>query len=65
MPARQDNSYSISIPMSPPPPQDLSSYQRLMAEHTKRQMESAGGANNSRSNGQRRKGSATSTSPSY
>jgi hypothetical protein len=41
MPGRQDN-YSASIPMSPPPPQNLSSYSRFMHDHTKRQMEASG-----------------------
>ena len=33
------DNYTISIPSSPPPPTDLSSYSRLMHDHTKRQME--------------------------
>lgn len=48
MPARQD-AYSISIPNSPPPPQDLSTYMRSMAQHTKRQMEAANRSNPRRS----------------
>ncbi|KAF6802358.1 hypothetical protein CMUS01_15379, partial [Colletotrichum musicola] len=40
MPARQD-AYSVSIPVSPPPPSDLSTYMRSMHQHTKRQMEAA------------------------
>lgn len=35
-------SYSISIPASPPPPSNLTSYSRFIHEHTKRQMESFG-----------------------
>lgn len=41
MPARQD-SYSVSVPNSPPPPQDLSSYSRFIHDYTKRQMEASG-----------------------
>ncbi|PFH60510.1 hypothetical protein XA68_10824 [Ophiocordyceps unilateralis] len=38
-------SYSVSIPISPPPPQSLSTYSRFMHDHTKRQMESFGAVN--------------------
>jgi hypothetical protein len=31
--------YSVSMPLSPPPPADLGSYARTMHQHTKRQME--------------------------
>ncbi|KAK7409687.1 hypothetical protein QQX98_008130 [Neonectria punicea] len=41
MPARQE-AYSISIPSSSPPPQNLSSYSRFMRDHTKRQMQAFG-----------------------
>ncbi|KFA75450.1 hypothetical protein S40288_01186 [Stachybotrys chartarum IBT 40288] len=41
MPAR-DNYSSISIPMSPPPPQDLSTYSRFIHDHTKQQMKAFG-----------------------
>lgn len=36
----QTDAYNISIPVSPPPPQSLTSYSRFMHDHTKRQMES-------------------------
>ncbi|KAJ6438658.1 thiol-specific monooxygenase [Purpureocillium lavendulum] len=36
------DSYTISIPVSPPPPQSISTYSRFMHDHTKRQMESFG-----------------------
>ncbi|KAH6686267.1 hypothetical protein F5X68DRAFT_208649 [Plectosphaerella plurivora] len=58
MPARQD-SYSVSIPVSPPPPSDINSYQRFMHQHTKKQMEAAGRSSHRRSNGHR--GSIAST----
>ncbi|CAM1508437.1 Fc.00g052850.m01.CDS01 [Cosmosporella sp. VM-42] len=45
MPASSD--YSVSIPISPPPPQDLSSYARFMHDHTKRQMEASNNASSS------------------
>ncbi|KAK4043461.1 hypothetical protein C8A01DRAFT_32387 [Parachaetomium inaequale] len=32
--------YSVSMPLSPPPPPDLGTYARSMHQHTKRQMES-------------------------
>lgn len=48
MPARQD-SYSVSIPVSPPPPSDINSYQRFMHQHTKKQMEAAGRSTHRRS----------------
>ncbi|PWI66411.1 hypothetical protein PCL_05109 [Purpureocillium lilacinum] len=38
----QTDSYTISIPVSPPPPQSISTYSRFMHDHTKRQMESFG-----------------------
>ncbi|UNI19111.1 hypothetical protein JDV02_005327 [Purpureocillium takamizusanense] len=38
----QTDSYPISIPDSPPPPQSISTYSRFMHDHTKRQMESFG-----------------------
>ena len=41
MPTRQDN-YSIHLPMSARPPQNLSSYTRFIHDHTKRQMEAFG-----------------------
>ncbi|KAM5342668.1 hypothetical protein ACJ41O_013634 [Fusarium nematophilum] len=41
MPARSD-AYSVTMPLSPPPPQNLSSYSRFMHAHTKRQMEASG-----------------------
>ena len=40
MPARQD-SYTVSIPVSPPPPSDMNTYQRFMHDHTRRQMDAA------------------------
>lgn len=48
MPARQD-SYTISIPTSPPPPQDIGSYSRFIHDHTKRLMEQSGGPSTPRS----------------
>ncbi|KAK1453874.1 hypothetical protein CMEL01_05533 [Colletotrichum melonis] len=50
MPARQD-AYSVSIPVSPPPPSDLSTYMRSMHQHTKRQMEAANRSSTRRSGG--------------
>ncbi|KAK1688095.1 hypothetical protein CORC01_09311 [Colletotrichum orchidophilum] len=50
MPARQD-AYSVSIPISPPPPSDLSTYMRSMHQHTKRQMEAANRSSTRRSGG--------------
>ncbi|TDZ12995.1 hypothetical protein C8034_v004934 [Colletotrichum sidae] len=50
MPARQ-NAYSVSIPVSPPPPSDLSTYMRSMHQHTKRQMEAANRSSSRRSGG--------------
>ncbi|KAH7166198.1 hypothetical protein EDB81DRAFT_781713 [Dactylonectria macrodidyma] len=47
MPARQE-AYSISIPISAPPPQNLSSYSRFMHDHTKRQMQAFGANPSSR-----------------
>lgn len=41
MPARSE-AYTVSMPLSPPPPQNLSSYARFMHAHTKRQMEASG-----------------------
>ncbi|KAK4157619.1 hypothetical protein C8A00DRAFT_40045 [Chaetomidium leptoderma] len=32
--------YSVAMPISPPPPSDLGTYARSMHQHTKRQMES-------------------------
>lgn len=34
--------YAVSIPVSPTPPTNLSSYSRFIHEHTKRQMEAQG-----------------------
>ncbi|KAL6402556.1 hypothetical protein AUP68_15038 [Ilyonectria robusta] len=50
MPARQE-AYSVSIPMSVPPPQNLSSYSRFMHDHTKRQMQAFGANPGSRRHG--------------
>ncbi|KAG5927237.1 hypothetical protein E4U42_002432 [Claviceps africana] len=41
MPPAQD-SYSMAMPSSPPPPQSLTSYSQFIHEHTKRQMEANG-----------------------
>ncbi|PHH62186.1 hypothetical protein CDD81_7380 [Ophiocordyceps australis] len=41
MPASADT-YPISAPISPPPPQSLTSYSRFIHDHTKRQMQSFG-----------------------
>ncbi|KAJ4167723.1 hypothetical protein NW754_011539 [Fusarium falciforme] len=41
MPARSE-AYTVSMPLSPPPPQNLSSYSRFIHAHTKRQMEASG-----------------------
>ncbi|KAG5978764.1 hypothetical protein E4U55_005967 [Claviceps digitariae] len=41
MPPAQD-SYTISMPSSPPPPRSLTSYSQFIHEHTKRQMEANG-----------------------
>ncbi|KHN94645.1 uncharacterized protein MAM_07551 [Metarhizium album ARSEF 1941] len=47
MPAVQE-SYTITIPNSPPPPRSLSTYSQFIHDHTKRQME-ASGASSTRS----------------
>ena len=55
--------YSISIPSSPPPPSDLSSYSRFMHDHTKRQMEAQGAFSPERhSTSSNRKGTASGSS---
>ncbi|KAF5021853.1 hypothetical protein F66182_6110 [Fusarium sp. NRRL 66182] len=69
MPARSDYG-SVSMSMSPPPPQNLSSYSRFMHDHTKRQMEASGASPPpSNATAQRVRGSAMtnghSTSPTY
>ncbi|GAB0145838.1 hypothetical protein EsHS_00006257 [Epichloe bromicola] len=43
MPTAQD-SYTIALPVSPPPPRSLTSYSQFMHDHTKRQMEANGSA---------------------
>jgi hypothetical protein len=48
MPASQE-SYTISIPLSPPPPRSLSTYSRFMHDHTKRLMEASGVSSSARS----------------
>lgn len=56
----------MSIPVSPPAPQDISTYSRFIHDHTKRQMEAFGGSPPPRSStssvGSRHKG-ANGTSP--
>ncbi|KAG6034548.1 hypothetical protein E4U41_006493 [Claviceps citrina] len=41
MPNAQE-SYSMVMPVSPPPPRSLTSYAQFMHDHTKRQMEASG-----------------------
>ncbi|KAG5937769.1 hypothetical protein E4U53_008141 [Claviceps sorghi] len=41
MPPAQD-SYTMVMPSSPPPPQSLTSYSQFIHEYTKRQMEANG-----------------------
>ncbi|KAK6219875.1 hypothetical protein QIS74_05377 [Colletotrichum tabaci] len=67
MPARQD-AYSVSIPVSPPPPSDISTYMRSMHQHTKRQMEAANRSSSRRSGGRTsypHNGHHSSSSPDY
>ncbi|PNY24274.1 Uncharacterized protein TCAP_05799 [Tolypocladium capitatum] len=45
------SSYAMAMPVSPPPPQSLSTYSRSMHDHTKRQMESFGAVAPPRSSG--------------
>ncbi|KAI9158759.1 hypothetical protein HJFPF1_06757 [Paramyrothecium foliicola] len=52
MPTRQDN-YSMHIPVSARPPQNLSSYTRFIHDHTKRQMEAFGAMSPEPSSGRR------------
>ncbi|KAK0739606.1 hypothetical protein B0T21DRAFT_285919 [Apiosordaria backusii] len=47
MSSAQNASYSVGLPISPPPPSDLGSYARSMHQHTKRQMDSISQASSS------------------
>ncbi|KAF4977810.1 hypothetical protein FZEAL_5717 [Fusarium zealandicum] len=62
MPGRSD--FSASIPSSPPPPQNLSSYSRFMHAHTKRQMEASGSNSSSGSSSPPRSSNSTARLPS-
>ncbi|KAI7780421.1 hypothetical protein LA080_016040 [Diaporthe eres] len=64
----QEDSFSVNMANSPPPPTDIGSYSRIMLQHTKRQMEAFSGtsdrrsrSNTSRSSGQR--GAGTPSMP--
>ncbi|KAF5005627.1 hypothetical protein FDECE_7949 [Fusarium decemcellulare] len=60
MPARSE-AYTVSMPLSPTPPQNLSSYARFMHAHTKRQMEASGANPPSYNSSARLSGSSTMT----
>ncbi|KAH8891318.1 hypothetical protein GQ53DRAFT_648971 [Thozetella sp. PMI_491] len=51
--ATAQDAYSISIPISPPPPSDLGTYARTMHQHTKKQMEAISTGPQRRSRGTR------------
>ncbi|KAI3401000.1 hypothetical protein diail_705 [Diaporthe ilicicola] len=53
-----EDSFSVNMQNSPPPPTDIGSYSRTMLQHTKRQMEAFSGASDrrSRSTGSRSSG---------
>lgn len=42
------NAYSMSMPVSPPPPVDLPTYSRSMYQHTKRLMEAGSSSSHRR-----------------
>lgn len=61
MPGPSD-SYSINVPVSPPPPTDLGSYSRFMHDHTKRQMEAQGAFSDHKPSESARNGTSSGSS---